>query len=245
MNRSRKFEFRVYRTLKWFELTFAKCGYFDGRPEINIYLYFISFVIKLPWINEKWTDECDPPKYGIAIHNGTFWLHLGGNGNMKGGSKWWSWDFPWFTEEFYKHYILGKDGNWIDVTFKWKDKETRELFENHIGYLGFGKGYLPDEESLAQTYYGVWHDDYDNTDINAKYRVEVRIWRPKWFMWTDKFQFIRKSIDVCFEDEVGSRKGSWKGGTIGAGHDFKDIDLQNFPETPEECFARMNKERNW
>lgn len=233
-----KFEFKTYTDLNWFELTYNKCGYFDGRPQINIFLYFISFIIILPWINKKWTDECDPPNYGIGIHNGTLWLYLGGNGNMYGGNKWLSWDLPWFTKNHYKHYVLGKDNKWIDVS-----AHDYDWFEKHIGYLNWDLE--ANERSLAKIYYDTWHDDYDNTDISAKYRVEARIWRPKWFAWTSLFQTIEKYITVSFEYEVGSEKGTWKGGTIGASFEFKDSEMDRFPETPKECFERMNREKSW
>lgn len=233
------FEFNAYTNLNWFEITYDKCGYFDGRPQINIFLYFISFIIILPWINKKWTDECDPPKYGIGINNGTFWLYLGGKGNMNGGNEWLTWNLPWFTKKQYKHYILGKDNKWIDVSahnYKW--------FDEHIGYLDWSDD-ASDRRSLAKTYYDTWHDDFDNTDINAKYRVEARIWRPKWFAWTSAFQIIEKYITVSFEYEVGSGKGTWKGGTVGVSFEFKDNDMYKFPETPKECFDRMHRERNF
>ena len=54
-------------------------------------------------------------------------------------------------------------------------------FEKHIGYLDWSLA--KNERSLAKTYYGTWHDVFDNTDISAKYRVEARIWRRKWFTW--------------------------------------------------------------
>lgn len=233
-----KLEIHLYKSLyKGFEMSIAKCGYFDGRPEIHFQLIWFTLLIKLPWINKNWTDECDPPKYGIAIHDSVFWIHLGGKGNGKGGNKWWTWEIPWFTYNFYKQYILGKDGNWINITDK---RHDYNWYREHIGYMDWTDRELPDEKSIAQTYYGVWNDKYDDTDINAKYRVELRQWRRKWFMWTDKFTYERKSIDVCFEKEVGSQKGTWKGGVLGAGYDFKDD-----KETPQECFQRMHREKNW
>jgi hypothetical protein len=47
----------------------------------------------------KWTDECDSHKWGIAIHNNTFWIYKVGKGNMNGVSKWWTWRIPFFTKQ--------------------------------------------------------------------------------------------------------------------------------------------------
>lgn len=217
-----------------FQFIFAKAGYFDGRPEIKISLICFTLIITLPWINEKWTDECDPPQYGISIHDSTLWIMRGGKGNMNGGNKWWTWDFPFFTKNFYKHYTLGKNGEWIDIT-------NRKFYWDKIGCMTWNDEHKPnDEDSPAKTFYGVWTDKYDGKKIDAKYRVEIRLWRPKWLEWTKMFEMKRKEIEVCFKEEVGYKKGSWKGGVTGAGCTFKDDQ-----ETPQECFARMNEERNW
>lgn len=229
------FQITYWKDFPCFELSYAKCGYFDGRPVITIALLFIHIAFHLPWINKKWTDECDPPKYGISIHGKTFWIYRGGKGNLNGGNKCWSWDIPFINQNFHKHYIMGKDGNWIDVT-------NRDSYYKEIGYLDWHEGNtISDEDSPALTLYGKWIDHYDNSLIDAKYRVELRQWRPKWLGWTKMFQEEVKSIDVCFKEEVGSRKGSWKGGVLGAGCDFKDVDNNS----PELCFIRMNREKNW
>lgn len=225
-----------------FFIGFSKCGYFDGRPRFEIALVLFAIEFIFPWINKKWEDECDPPRYGIEIHSNTFWIYRGGEGNMKGGCKWWTWNISWFTKNFYKHYILGKNDEWIDVTYHKWDSPERKWVDENIGHLEFNPNFqtIDDEHSLAKTYYGIWDDKYDGKQIDAKYRVEKRIWRPKWFMWTSKFQIIEKSIDVAFKEEVGSQKGSWKGGVLGAGIAFKDD-----TETPQECFKRMNEEKNY
>jgi hypothetical protein len=69
--------------------------------------------------------------------------------------------------------------------------------------------------------------------------VEEREWRPRWFKWTSLFARKRKTINVDFNDEVGERTGSWKGGTLGCGYDL----LPN--ETPLECLRRMERERKF
>lgn len=228
-----KLEIVYWYDFPCFELSFAKCDYFDGRPTITIELLFWHIVFHLPWINKNWTDECDPPQYGIAIHHNTLWIYRGGKGNLNGGNKWWTWDIPFITWNFYGHYIMGKNGKWIDVT-------NRDYYYKEVGYIDWREQEISDEDSPAMIYYGKWTDGYDGSIIDAKYRVEKRIWRPKWLTWTKLFQKQRKEIEVCFKDEVGSRKGSWKGGVVGAGHTFKDD-----KETPEECFRRMNYEKNW
>jgi len=94
-----------------FDISFEICGYFDNRPRINLDLIFFSLTFILPFRN-KWIHECDPPKYGIAIHNNTLWIYRGGKGNMKGGNKWWTWNIPFVTKDWVRTSILLKDGTW-------------------------------------------------------------------------------------------------------------------------------------
>lgn len=223
-----------------FEITYSKCGYFDGRPQFVLGLIFFQIIFYLPWINEEWQDESNPPMYGIAIRDKSVWIYRGGKGNLNGGNKWWCFDIPFITWRFYKHYILSKKDDWIDVTYQQWDSPERKKFEAEIGYLGWVNE-LPDDMTLAKVYYGKWIDHYDDSIIDAKYRVEKRQWRPKWLTWTSLFQKEYKYIEVCFKDEVGSKKGTWKGGVISASCDFKPCDNDD----PVLCFNRMNNEKKW
>lgn len=69
--------------------------------------------------------------------------------------------------------------------------------------------------------------------------VERRTWRQWWLQWTPLFQRQSTSIDVAFSREVGSRAGSWKGGTIGCSYEIRK------DETPVDCFRRMMDERSF
>lgn len=204
-----------------FDISYETCGYFDNRPRINLCLGFFSLTLIFPFRN-KWTDECDSPKWGIAIHNNTFWVYKGGEGNDNGGNKWWTWDIPFLTKEWVRTSILLKDNTW--------EHETK----------GNRKEFYEDKWKEKQACWNYdFLDKYDNTIIPTKIYVEEREWRPKWLTWTKLFASIRKTIDVDFSQEVGRRKGSWKGGTIGCSYDLlKD-------EIPLDCVKRMEKERTF
>jgi hypothetical protein len=53
------------------------------------------------------------------------------------------------------------------------------------------------------------------------------------------FSKTQKTISIDFDREVGERKGSWKGGTLGCGYEL----LPN--ENPLECLRRMEKDRKF
>jgi len=222
------FEIVCWKDFPCFRLTFAKCGYFDGRPEIKIGAIFWTIVIKLPFINKKWEEECDAPEYGIAIHNNSFWLYYGGKGNMNGGTKWIAWDIPFVTRCFYKYEVWCKDGNWLDAT-------DHSVYEKQVGYLNYcDKDKRPTD---AAVYEGVWKD-FDGEEVPAIYRLERRTWRRKWLMWTKLFDMQSTDIEVSFKTDVGRSKNSWKGGVCCTGFKIKPGELVH------ECFERANREEN-
>lgn len=204
-----------------FDISFELCGYFDNRPRINIDLFFFNLTLILPFRN-KWTDECDSPKWGIAIHNNTFWIYRGGKGNMNGGNKWWTWDFPFLTREWVRTSILLKDGTWEHEV-----KGNRKQFYND------------DWKQKQKSWTYDYTDKYDGEVIPTIIYVEEREWRRKWLKWTRLFNIVERNIDVHFSKECGSRKGSWKGGTLGCGYNL----LPN--EEPLDCLKRMEKERKF
>jgi hypothetical protein len=220
---------KIYRTkytefywAKRFDIGYETCGYFDSRPRINIDLFFFSFTIILPFPNPKWANECDSPKWGIAIHNNTFWIYRGGKGNMNGGNKWWTWYIPFVTKDWVRTSILLKDDTWEHET-----KGNKKDFYN--------EQWKAKQKSWTYDYV----DSYDSEIIPTTIFVYEMEWRPKWMHWTSVFAKTKRKIDVHFSKECGKRKGSWKGGTLGCNYEL----LPN--ETPLDCLRRMEKERKF
>ena len=125
-------KFLVFYFTNSFDISFEICGYFDNRPRINFDIIFFSLELILPFRN-SWTDECDPPKWGISIHDNTVWIYRGGKGNMKGGNKWWTWNIPFLTKNWVRSSILLKNNTWEHETKgntknfyeeKWKKKQA-------------------------------------------------------------------------------------------------------------------------
>jgi len=201
-----------------FDISFEICGYFDNHPRLNLDIIFFNLRIILPFRN-KWTDECTPPKWGIAIHSNTFWIYRGGNGNMKGGNKWWTWHIPFITKDWVRTSILLNDGTW--------EHETKGNYKNF---------YEDEWKKKQKSWTYNYTDSYDGEIIPTTIYVEEREWRPKGLKWTKLFNFVNRTIDVHFSKECGKGKGSWKGGTIGRGYTL----LPN--EEPLDCLRRMERE---
>lgn len=69
----------------------------------------------------------------------------------------------------------------------------------------------------------------------ATIKVEERRWERYWLPTSR----TRRYIDIVFNDEVGEKSGSWKGGCIGCGYDM----LPN--EAPVDTLRRMEAERKF
>ena len=234
-----KSKFIVFYFTKSFDISFELCGYFDNRPRINFDLFFFSLAIILPFKN-KWTDECDPPKWGIAIHNNTFWIYRGGKGNSNGGNKWWTWNFPFVTKDWVRTSILLSTDTRQNKFLRIFNKEfvPVETWEHET--KGHRKNFYNAEWKQKQKSWTYdYTDSYDGEIISTTIYVKEREWRPKWLKWTKLFRTVDKSIDVHFSKECGKGKGSYKGGTLGCDY----IMLPN--EKPLDCLKRMEKERKF
>jgi hypothetical protein len=76
-------------------------------------------------------------------------------------------------------------------------------------------------------------------DRTATIYGDEREWRWRWFTWLPWPNKISRCIDVAFSDEVGERTGSWKGGTIGCGYEWRN------GESMLESLRRMEAERKF
>lgn len=208
-----------------FTLTYSSAGYFDPRPELNIGLIFFHLLIRLPF-KSKWTDECDPPQYGLKVHGNKIWIFRGGEGNMNGGNKWWTFTMPW-DWTWVRTSALRQDGKWEHETRKHKDRRFYDA---------------------AKWDDVLWHETHPYTYIlksgkvqnrTAKICVREREWRWRWLKFSPVPSIKSRSIEVDFNDEVGERTGSWKGGTTGCSYELRD------GETPLACLRRMEKERKF
>lgn len=178
-----------------------------------------------------------PHKTGIAIHNNSFWIYPFTNEMVtRSDSPWWErcigfrfpWDYDWYSTEILEHKAN------LPCLAKAIHVEKRR-----VGLKDFFYEYetmKAVKASVSETY------DYTYVLKNGtvqKRKATVHVvrmtWRMKWWPLLP-FKKARTSIDVQFDDEVGDRTGSWKGGCIGCGYDM------NYGETPWECLQRMERE---
>ena len=218
-----------------FEIVYHICGYDEPNGELHISMFGWHSIFKFPWKSKRFPDgDCDAPEYGIAIHSNTFWLYKGGDGNLGGGSKYWTWDLPYFTWIHMRH----------DIECDLGDSEYGEMVrmcpESSLKRYDEEGRYIPlFKNELVKKYNYDYKDSYDGKLVPCIFWVEEREWRRKWFTKSKRFSKVSRYIQIEFSDEVGKEKGSWKGGCMGCSYDL----LPN--ETPMECIKRMERERKF
>ena len=218
-----------------FGIYYEECGYEEPNAELHISLFGWHSVFTLPWKSKRFPyGDCDAPTWGIQIHDGVLWIMKGGDGNLEGGSKWWSWDLPWVTWEHVRHDVMCNLGD-VD------DPDIRLVPYDHLQRMNDAK-YIPLEENeLVYKFHYDYTDSYDGTVVPCVFWVEEREWRRKWFKkinWS-KARKVSRYIEIHFDGEVGPGKTDWKGGVVGCSYDLLP------GETPMECIKRMEKERRF
>lgn len=147
-----------------------------------------------------------PRRYGAYLHNNHFYVSLGAQTMDSTTTQKWSCFLPWGEWRHVRFSLYGPDGGhfWtqLDQDIRGSDKfMAQHAMEKEIKKVSFN------------------FEDYDGEVIVAETHIEERQWKrgTGWFKWLSWFyeDKVRRSLDIHFSKEVGRRKGSWKGGTIG------------------------------
>ncbi len=167
----------------------------------------------------------DERQCGIRIHSGSVWINPWSKRNdWVKADPWWvrgvNFSINPFEWKFMRHEVRQADGKWALVS-TWRAGEAE-----------------PDRETFVMPYRYVLKNGTVQ-DRTATVFAERRAWRPRCLRWTSLFEIVRTCIDVRFDDEVGERSGSWKGGTIGCGYELRA------GETTQECLRRMERDRKF
>lgn len=158
---------------------------------------------------------------GFTVHVGEGWGYITANygankdflmsaedgSNIKHISTWHkTWGIPWIERTFREYALLNLDGTVFHIVkpngpFPWN---------------------FPGHERIQFVFY----DGFDNEKITATVYRERRTWTKgtSWMSWLKYVTkpIIHDSLSFSFSQEVGSKKGSWKGGTTGHGIDVED-----------------------
>lgn len=213
-----------YFAPRWgFQFVLHRGGYFDQRYAVTFALIWGVFHFYFPW-KTRLSEGCSTPKYGFAIHDSTFWIYTGGKydesiGQCTGNDQWITWDLPFFSWVFDGHWIQNRNREWVlmnDFDKPWYFRENYAYSETHPYTYVLKSGEVQNRTATCT--------------------IEKRKWHRKWVPF---LTMTRQVIDIAFDDEVGERSGSWKGGCTGCSYDMIE------GETIKVCLGRMERERKF
>lgn len=164
-------------------------------------------------LGRDWYWSYTTRKYGFYVREGHFVIHFGRYGMDSRKDQSWSCFLPWTQWRHVRHSFYAADGSllksFFDADKKGLDREARWAVWNEQYEW---------EKTIPTVDFEF--DDYDGERLVVRTKVEEREWRfgDGWFKWLSWFRKpkIHRSLDLSFSGETGRRKGSWKGGTIGA-----------------------------
>jgi hypothetical protein len=148
--------------------------------------------------------EAHSQEYGFTAAEGALHLYYGPQTHDSDTTKSKCWFFPWREHRCIRHSIYDLKGKFF------ADLPMRGRFtDNYAATKAL-------EEACPSALFEF--DDFDGERITATCRMEEREWtRGKGvfrLLYLGRNE-VSRGLDMRFSSEVGERKGSWKGGTIG------------------------------
>lgn len=190
-----------------------------GRWTLHIHLGWPNIFVRLPWLRSRTMPVdgmLDSWGFSFTAFDGGFpdAVHLNWGHRTKILRMPWAWEHH-LTE------VQRADGSWAPRRSVWCDGDDED--GRHIAAFPYIYALKSGEvQRRTATVY--------------VHRIE---WRWRWFQRLPWPRLKRQSIDVRFDDEVGERAGSWKGGCIGCSYEMLP------GETVEQTLRRMERERKF
>lgn len=144
-------------------------------------------------------------EYGFSAFEGALHWHYGPQTHDSTTTKSKCWFYPWCEHSQIRHSLYDLDGDHFATLPDWG-------FRHKNGWEA--KNALEAACPVAKFDF----TDFDGEQITATCRIEEREWKRGKGIFRLLFlgrNRISRSLDLQFSSEVGRRKGSWKGGTIG------------------------------
>lgn len=208
-------------------LVFSTGGGGDGDASNNLTGYAFGWVarLSLPTIMKPWRQwvptghyawakspdagywDVHSKEYGFSVSDGFLQIFLGPQTGDSSTTKSWSKFLPWTQWRHVRRSFYGLRGEHFWTQPKGaacpRDEAWREMDRQR--------------EACPTATFTI--TDYDGAVIKAATRIEEMEWHfgEGWFKWLSLFRrpMVRRSLDIHFSAEVGTQKGSWKGGLVG------------------------------
>lgn len=248
----------------WSSFLWRRLGFIELSRRDGLRLTWLQIILS-PGIGAKatlWRRDDDRWQWGLYLHPLIFQIYLNLWWSKKdwpnedySGHLWWGFDWAW-NREWHSTFWFG-----------WPGKNTTLYYLpwawDHIGtwVLMEKDGWLPDNNrSCLSDRFDGYLSPWDRPGVYvetlpyryllksgvvqeriAKVRGEKMEWRWRiskqlGLRWP---RMVRTCIQVEFNEEVGERSGSWKGGCIGCSWDWKD------GQTFQEALWNMESKRKF
>jgi hypothetical protein len=184
---------------------------------------------------------------GISIHSHSFWVYLFDKVMESNSTDPWyashhSWDFPWQLDWRSTEILKHKAKEVAEVSLPvWSETKSGNAANRKIGKDWFvtHKDREAAEKLASETYPYTYTLKSGELQLREATVHVVRMnWKARWWPLIPLTK-SRTSIDIKFNQEVGERTGSWKGGCTGCGWDMLN------GETPLDSLRRMERERKF
>lgn len=192
----------------------------EGGCCIRFQAFGATMICELPQIVRPWRRWVDtsrhgwsdnprggywdqyPREYGFTLSDGHLSVNLGAQTHDSETTQRWGYSLPWTEWRQISHRLYHGDG----------------AFHADVASMPWEKRHSV-EDQVRKAHFQI--EDYDGEIITASVHPEGREWRRgvRWFKWLGWVVPRRRgrSLDISFASEVGTSKGSWKGGLIGTG----------------------------
>jgi hypothetical protein len=195
-----------------FGCALALCS-FEEHYSLHVHLGWPNIFFRLPFLN-RWHHEPHEgmESWGISLHARDAHLNWGRHCKIV--------HFPWEWTHV-RHDVFDGAGRRRPWIAPWHDPKADDgrYIEKH-GYVYILRS--GEVQKRTATIYG-----------------EEMEWRWLWFRWLPWPRKISRTISVEFDGEVGERTGSWKGGCVGCGYEWRK------GETMAAALRRMEAERKF
>ncbi len=216
----------------------------DGPGDCHIRFYFggVTLICELPpiltdhvtrhsaagsWdaatvsrLGRDWYDIHKPREFGFSVSDGAMHVHYGPQTFDSSTTKSRCIFLPWCHWRFIRNSHYDLDGEHFHTDFEC----ARSSFCATQAV----------EEKCPKVQFDF--DDYDGERITATTHIEEREWQfgTGWCSWLSWFvpRKVQRTLELNFDKEIGTAKGSWKGGTMGTGIEMLPGELH------EQAFRR-------
>jgi ribulose bisphosphate carboxylase small subunit len=229
--------------LRWGELGVGRCGIavsVGGYETAHLHLAIGvgQVFIRLPFLDKAicgGRNSIESPRYGFSLHSTDVHLNWGQRCKII--------NFPWRRRYIFNEY-LDANGEWRPRLWREDGAEAPRWTAEYPYHYMLDNGEVQHVTATVtrERHWPVWKWFGESTHMAALGRVK----KPRRAWVSDYLRGVQKrlrrpveTIDIRFSDEVGSRAGSWKGGTVGCSYEMKP------GETPQHTLMRMQRERRF